>query len=536
MRESMKTNLKMFAMLFASLLIGLTACDKKQDDLNNGEATGDYGYMSLSLQLPNAGSLLGVDDKHQGEEYVGTVPESKVSEVLIGFYKGTATDAVCSANINLQATLSGTAGENFTGADVADNSTSTKLVTKAVEVPQLGATEKYQIVVFFNPTDEVKGLVTKGRSLSDLQRSANYDQTKVVTANGIMMSNAQGLIEIEKAILKETPALAEAATDKVNIKVERAVAKVFVNPAIGEPAGQGNISGAKLALKGWTLDVINKKFFNIRKQADALKTSYSTNQQVATETEPETTTTLRVNAYAEDPNFTTSGTYSATDFTYLNQPYSGTNPATMPTFYETGWDDDKGHYVSENTMQAVNQQYDATTLAIFKIEVTPKELVGSTETSYVVYKNKVLKVADFKDKVTASETKTDAEIEMPSGFQEDVNLFADGGKTGQEVLNDKIDAGEAFTQNNVNFYVGLVNYYKMPIRHFTNEQQPKRMAYGRFGIVRNNIYKLTVNKVSNFGDPVIPEPGHDDDEKEVGYLSMSVDLLPWLVRESDYNL
>lgn len=62
MRENMKTNLKMFAMLFASLLIGLTACDKKQDDLNNGEATGDYGYMSLSLQLPNAGSLLGVDD------------------------------------------------------------------------------------------------------------------------------------------------------------------------------------------------------------------------------------------------------------------------------------------------------------------------------------------------------------------------------------------------------------------------------------------------------------------------------------------
>ena len=101
--------------------------------------------------------------------------------------------------------------------------------------------------------------------------------------------------------------------------------------------------------------------------------------------------------------------------------------------------------------------------------------MGSTETSYVVYKNKVLKVADFKEKVTASETKTDAEMEMPSGFQEDVNLFADGGKTGQEVLNDKIDAGEAFTQNNVNFYVGLVNYYKMPIRHFTNEQQPKRI-------------------------------------------------------------
>lgn len=522
----MRKNFTAVALLCATFMVGMTACNKSNQGPEVPQA-GESSYAVLSISLPTPNSTKAVDDVHQGDTYAGTVAENKVSSVLVGFYK----DGKCSARIDLNATHNGAASGKFTGDDAADASTGSMLVTKAVKVPKIATDDSYDVVVFFNPTEEVKARINKDASIEDLKRFSNYDETKVITTNGIMMSNAKGLVTISGDKLYETKEKAEeAAAQKVSVQVERAVAKVFVNPAISAPAS-GSIAGAKLELQGWQLDVTNRKYFPMRVMDQAIKTNSVGSAKA--ELEKETATSARVNSYAKDPNFDAATTTIDTDnFKYLARE------TTLPTFYTAGYDDDKGHYVAENTMVADAQKLRGTTLVVFKVKVTPT-IDGTAATSYVVYKGVAYTVDEFTNRVTKSgEGKTDAEISMPTGFGEAVKAFANTSTStsGDVVLKEKIAAGKAFKENGISFYTDGVNYYHMPIRHFTNEQQAAPMQYGRYGLVRNNIYKLTINSVKNFGDPVPVEPGDENDDPETLFIAMSVELLPWLVRESGYDL
>ena len=519
----MRKNFTAVALLCATLMVGMTACNKSNQGPEVPQA-GESSYAVLSIALPTANSTKAVDDVHQGDTYAGTVAENKVSSVLVGFYKG----GTCSARIDLDANHSGTSTEKFTGTDVADASTGYKLVTKAVKVPKIANTDSYDVVVFFNPTEEVKGRINKGASIEDLKRVSGYDEAKVITTNGIMMSNAKGLVNIKGDKLYNTKEEAEqAAAEKVSVQVERAVAKVFVNPSIPTTA-TGSIAGAKLALQGWSLNVTNKKYFPMRVMDQAIKANSVGN--AAATLEDETADSQRVNSYAKDPNFDAATTTIDNDnFVYL------ANLTTLPNFYEAGYDDDKGHYVAENTMSADAQKLRGTTLVVFKVKVTPT-IDGAEVDKYVVYKGVAYTVDDFKTRVTNSATKSDEENGMPSGFQTLVASFAEGTTSGVDALNAKIDAGKAFTQDGISLYVDGVNYYQMPIRHFTNEQQAAPMQYGRYGLVRNNIYKLTINSIKNFGDPEVVNPEDENDDPETLFIAMSVELQPWLVRESGYDL
>ena len=70
-----------------------------------------------------------------------------------------------------------------------------------------------------------------------------------------------------------------------------------------------------------------------------------------------------------------------------------------------------------------------------------------------------------------------------------------------------------------------VCYYNILIRH--DDEITEWMAHGKYGVVRNNWYTLTINSVKQPGTPWIPDktdptkptnPGEDDDDKEA-YLS-----------------
>lgn len=521
----MRKNFTAVALLCATLMVGMTACNKSNQGPEVPQA-GESSYAVLSISLPTPNSTRGVDGKHQGDTYAGTIAENKVSSVLVGFYK----DGKCSARIDLNATHNGAPFGKFTGDDAAEASTGSMLVTKAVKVPKIATDDSYDVVVFFNPTEEVKARINKDASIEDLKRFSNYEEKKVITANGIMMSNAKGLVNIKGDKLYETKEKAEeAAAEKVSVQVERAVAKVFVNPTIPAQAS-GSIAGAKLALQGWQLDVTNKKYFPMRVMDQAIKANSVGN--AAATLEDETADSQRVNSYAKDPNFDAATTTIDNDnFVYL------ANLTTLPDFYEAGYDDDKGHYVAENTMSADAQKLRGTTLVVFKVKVTPT-IGGAEVDKYVVYKGVAYTVDEFKTRVTNSATTEDAENGMPTGFKGAVAGFADGSTSGADALNGKIDEGKAFKDeaSGISLYVDGVNYYHMPIRHFTNEQQAAPMQYGRYGLVRNNIYKLTINSIKNFGDPEVVEPEDENDDPETLFIAMSVELQPWLVRESGYDL
>lgn len=82
---------------------------------------------------------------------------------------------------------------------------------------------------------------------------------------------------------------------------------------------------------------------------------------------------------------------------------------------------------------------------------------------------------------------------------------------------------------------GYYCYYYYWNRHNDN-QVPGEMGPMEFAVVRNNVYKLAVTKISQLGHPRIsendpdnPDPGTPDEKGDV-YMTVQCDVLPWVVR------
>lgn len=71
------------------------------------------------------------------------------------------------------------------------------------------------------------------------------------------------------------------------------------------------------------------------------------------------------------------------------------------------------------------------------------------------------------------------------------------------------------------------------------------MDFGKYGIVRNNWYSLTLSSVNGAGTPWYPEiikpgPGDPDPtdpiDQEAGYLGIEVQLAPWILWTRDIDI
>lgn len=79
---------------------------------------------------------------------------------------------------------------------------------------------------------------------------------------------------------------------------------------------------------------------------------------------------------------------------------------------------------------------------------------------------------------------------------------------------------------------GATCYYKYWIRHMNNGNN-EDMGIMEFAIVRNNVYKLSVSKVNDLGDPTGEIDPENPDETSKFYLEVKVSILPWVVRNNE---
>ena len=103
-------------------------------------------------------------------------------------------------------------------------------------------------------------------------------------------------------------------------------------------------------------------------------------------------------------------------------------------------------------------------------------------------------------------------------------------------------------------YTCGTSYYIARIKHFNElthwnageptytgssltAEQSNTKYLGRYGVLRNNWYYLTVDKVSNPGSPTVPTitPNAPDDENNY-YISVSVKILDWAKRSQTVDL
>lgn len=376
----------------------------------------------------------------------------------------------------------------------------------------------------------------------------------------------------------EAKAKSEPAAE---IYVERAVAKVTVQQGTEGKlkANKGNTaSEISYKLYNWVVDNTNKKSYIVR-QYDKSWNSINSNKVTATDASkyrfvwsspvnPNATDANKLyrTAFAQDPEYD-DPTAKAANY---NQKASNASMTLSPTF-----GNEHPQYCNENTFQVTAQNQDQTTRVVLGVKMSApgtttydadlytvndnKEVVYTKATLAERLKNIILH-NDPAVKTWAENHKTDVSLDITFG-----NDIAGATTITNATLKGKTAAGAAddtftgtFTIDfnnalpNIVRYKGGVAYYAVRIKHFGDSDTPwnkegqgvtaggNSLIYpnpsagasdgwflGRYGVVRNNWYDISVNKIQTLGDATIPAFTNDPDDVLENYISVSINVLSW---------
>ena len=372
----------------------------------------------------------------------------------------------------------------------------------------------------------------------------------------------------------EAKAKSEPAAE---IYVERAVAKVTVQQGTEGKlkANKGNTaSEISYKLYNWVVDNTNKKSYIVR-QYDKSWNSINSNKVTATDASkyrfvwsspvnPNATDANKLyrTAFAQDPEYD-DPTAKAANY---NQKASNASMTLSPTF-----GNDHPQYCNENTFQVTAQNQDQTTRVVLGVKMSEpgtstydKDLYTVNGNKEVVYteaslaerlKNIILH-NDPAVKTWAENHKTGVSLDITFG-----NDIAGATTITNATLKGKTAAGAAddtftgtFTIDfnkalpNIVRYKGGVAYYAVRIKHFGDTDTPWNVAgqgvkaggnsniyhtgsndwfLGRYGVVRNNWYDISVNSIQTLGDATIPAFTNDPDDVLENYISVSINVLSW---------
>lgn len=523
----------------------LTSCSDDSDSIvDQGTGQGKYeeGYLSMAFM----NTTINYKSRAAATED-GTTNENKINNVLVVLY-----DA--SGDVAYQYELSAIGIPTYS--------------TEAIKVDK----QAYKLAVFLNYSADIKAATSLGKTTADIQSAVQMVVTDFTGTgtdpSNFLMSNFTGLTDVPITYIKDSKSQAEA--NPVHIYVERAVAKVIVNLAPDFESQSPTVVMADKIL--WQADVLNKHSYWMRKQTMMLADYSNTDKQIHETAFTNLNPTVRDLMYAEDPNFrNTSWAYwnyeknilgNSIDWSSVTPPPTTNNQATyMDSRYqyitlsdvniETKTSGGAWVYVPENTMVAEEQWEDATTSVVVKAVLNPgKTALSGTilnaGDSYFVYRSKVFSANELA-KIDGDDINIDGNgndwndiLDLNPelvGFQEflqrkDVKKAILGSETAlYSVLT---SASPSVKYEALSYYKGGLNVYNVPIRHYSDVLQSKSMAYGRYGVVRNSVYKLTLKYIKNFGDIDIPKKENPNDK--LSWLSVEFEILPWVVREQGTDL
>ena len=552
------------------------SCSSNNDLVNGGNGSGEVengtAYASLKINLPTTTGGTRADDPKPGTPSFehGTAAEYEVKNGTILIFDKD-DKFVESAKL----------GTMNPWTDVkADGVTTAAIATVKLEHVSVGG--KYKALVLLNndvdaTTKKVK--VTLPTASTDTYANWSKDVSKVDADNyaktdGIFMANAPmyngtskeptTLVDINGVYASPEEAQAKPAT---TIYVERGLAKVTMKDftAGGYSIDAGTYNGATVKIEKWQLDVTNKSTYPVH-QIGGLS-SATTGFADIWQTDrfyDQTSTAFKRVYWGVDPN------YNNADYQTLENCKTAFNMITNDKV--TG---DAGEanpqYCLENTFDLDNMKQGQTTRVVFKAVFTPKGFKDTEKTFYKIGNNTdIWKEADLKQQIkTVALTAmgiTDPEEQKKYGvdLSKGTNI---SGKAGQHLIeaanitysgeaasskvntdaitaiNDKLGLS---TAAGISTYLNGEAYYIARIKHF-NELTPwtAGKAYGtnnkdflgRYGVLRNNWYELSVNKVSGLGYPDVPEvkPTLPDDENDQ-YINVSEKILDWAKRTQKVDL
>lgn len=562
-----------------AVIAAMTASCSSNEDLGTaGPGTGTnetgVGYATFTINLPSVSGTRAAD-AGGAEMAEGTPEEYKVSNATALIFQKYGSDEGSYKFVeSVTLPIDGWTDDSTPGI----TTTSKKLVAKLTNVD---TKNDYSVLILLN--NKNVNLPTVGQSYNDWNSKNILTQvTDWTGSDGFYMANAPlkgsaaspaTLVSIDKDKIYASEAEANKPTNDcaATVFVERGVAKMTVaDPGTKTVKNKATSTDtqSKVTFSKWALDITNKKTYAVH-NIDGLSKDFpaiwttkrftGTNNRVYWGTDPNyNLAELNTNdaKRKEEFNFITAPSEINKDFTNT----TNTNPV----------------YCLENTFNLANMYQGQTTRVIFKATYTPKDDAGTPlaeqdGTFYTIGNmTTILKEADLKKAVDAAATsvlsgctvdytnlKTEGshvitltDIKDPTGK----TLVADtvySGMTGTQIvkeINDKLGlkAGRPEEMVGINTYLRGVTYYIARVKHFglltpwssgESYGTDNDKYLGRYGMLRNNWYDLTVGNVYGPGYPGVPpvDPNQPDDENEK-YLSVSVKILSWAKRSDIVDL
>lgn len=263
----------------------------------------------------------------------------------------------------------------------------------------------------------------------------------------------------------------------------------------------------------------------------------------------------------------------------------------------TSFGSEAPQYCLENTFNTDNQAEYATTRVIFKAKYVPGNAdedgtfyqLGTTASIYntETLKKKVLASMIDAERLELGifdETNNAVTVTLPTegdGKAGGKYTMAEGGKitytkyfrrkttndewvaVSQEIYNEEKDNDLKKAENaevadtylasidrrmgTIKYFKAGESYYKALIKHFGDDLTPYEISneqkiyteekhLGRYGVLRNNWYELSVTSVSGPGDAEVPSIEDEWDDPKEAFVKIQVNILSWAKRQQNVDL
>lgn len=559
-----------------AVIAAMTASCSSNNDLVNGgngssEVENGTAYASFKINLPTTSGTRAVPDGTPDFKE-GTAAEYEVKNGTILIFDANTDQFVTSAELGTMNPWTDVKNDGVTTAAIA-----------TVKLSGVTVKGNYKALVLLNNDFDVTATTKKVKvklPTASIDTYANWSQdVSMVNAvdyaktDGIFMANAPmyngatteptTLVDIKGVYASKEEAQAKPAT---TIYVERGLAKVTMKDfkTEGYKVADGTYTNAKVEIKNWQLDVTNNSTYPVH-QIGGLS-SATTGFADIWKTDrfyDKTSTAFKRVYWGVDPNYNNADYQDLanckTAFKMIeNKDVTGAAGDANP------------QYCLENTFDLDNMKQGQTTRVVFKAVFTPNGFT-TVQTFYKIGNNTdIWKEADLKQQIrtvalnvmgiTTPEEQAKYDVDLSKGTNisgkagqhliEAANITYSGEAASSQVTDDNVDKINKklglSAETGISTYLNGEAYYIARIKHF-NEMTPwtpgkpygtdNATYLGRYGVLRNNWYELSVNKVSGLGYPDVPEvkPTLPDDENDQ-YISVSVKILSWAKRSQKIDL
>ena len=580
------------SLLFSAVLAGLMlgSCSSS-DDLAGGNTPANQdgsSYVAFNIHLPSQSGASSRAGSNNDEFKDGLTSEYDVKNATLLLFGGNDE----SSATFVKAYALNTAPWTPKGPDGNVTKTSATIIQK-VDAP---ATNYFALVVLNHNnvfTLGNDGAITvgteklAGSTLSEFLKKTTATTDKSLTESGFYMANAplsskpggstpptgttiNTLVSLHGKV-KSTEAEASAAA--ADIYVERGVAKVTmqkstVSSVEGSYTDAVHTTAVPFEVTSWALDNTNKSTYLVRSTEDFSNwLEYATNYPNVADKyrfigSKAVGTGLYRTYFAKDPNFDTAENNSA-DFNHAGD-----------ADYSANFGDDNPKYCFENTFDVENQRDNKTTRVLIKAKLNGgadfyvlngnqntiytndaviKEIQNQFLSEYAQWiKDNVAtpaKVDESKVKVTISSDAGDVTISSIS--IDGLTLKPTSTETGLPTdVVEKVSARLGSIQK----YSNGESYYFVRIKHFGDDLTPWENGklevgtevypapnaeanwLGRYGVLRNNWYDITVEGVKGLGSPKVPTVTTGTDDELESYIAVRINVLSWAKRTQNATL